>query len=409
MYRSWNFVRHASLAALILTHAHLPAAAEPAQPSIIDTHVHLLPGKELDFTKAVENAIEIMDSYGIATSIVMSPPRPRNSAQNYDYADFREALKKHPGRFLYLGGGGTLNLILHANADSAEIDADTRTGFVEAANQIAADMAIGFGEMSSLHISLADKHGYSFVPADHPLLKALADVAAKRRLPIDLHMDAVAKPMKPPVHLAGLPNNPDTFPETLSALDRLLGHNPKATIIWAHGGTDHLGDFDPRSISALMDKHDNLFVSLKVVGPKAGTHNRLFKRSAVMPEWLSLFRRHPDRFVIGTDSFYVDPNARGPGMQFAATSKNRLRATQAFLRLLPSDLARKLARENAISLYRLSPEQAPDISGLGNSKNLGRPKKQKRQGLCKDGNLAHCKVACSKGVKKACARLRRGN
>jgi len=29
------------------------------------------------------------------------------------------------------------------------------------------------------------------VPADHPLLRVLADVAAARGMPVDLHMDAV--------------------------------------------------------------------------------------------------------------------------------------------------------------------------------------------------------------------------
>lgn len=389
-----------------------PSIAQSTKASIIDTHVHVLPGKNLDFANAIENAITKMDRYGIATAILMSPPRSRKVSQNFDYPDFTAALKKYPGRFLVVGGGGTLNLTLHANRDPALVDEKIKEVFAHEARKIASDDVIGFGEIGSLHISLATKHAYSFVPADHPLLKVLADVAADRNIPIDLHMDAVSTPMKPSPHLARLPNNPDLFPETLTGLDRLLAHNPKARIIWAHGGTDHLGDFGPAVIGAMMARHDNLFVSLKVVGPKAGTYNRLFTPGAINPEWLSLLRRFPDRFVIGTDSFFVETNTLGPGAQFAANSDNRLKATRVFLSLLPADLARKISRENALLLYSLTSNQAPEMNIQGQSATPSVRKGQKPsagQGLCRDGNMAHCEIACGKGHKQACARLRRGN
>ena len=87
-----------------------PAFAQKSSIPVIDVHAHLVPGTGLRFEKSLAAAVRIMDRYGIATSILMSPPRKAGIRQNYDVADFRAALKKYPGRFVYLGGGGTLNL-----------------------------------------------------------------------------------------------------------------------------------------------------------------------------------------------------------------------------------------------------------------------------------------------------------
>jgi predicted TIM-barrel fold metal-dependent hydrolase len=393
--------------ALILAPANMSARAEQVL-GIIDTHVHLVPGKDLDFHKAIKAVIEKMDQYGVATSILMPPPRSVKIRQNYDYSDFCEQLNEYPGRFLCMGGGGSLNITLHTNRDPEQVSEETKKEFAASARKIAAGGVVGYGEISSLHISLADKHAYSFVPADHPLLKVLADVAAEQSLPIDLHMDALARATPPPARLASLPNNPKKFPETLSALDRLLSHNAETTIVWAHAGTDHLGDFSPKVIRSLMEKHDNLYVSLKVVGPKAGTPNRLFSPGKIQPEWLSLLQRYSDRFVIGTDGFYTDPEGRGPGRIFAQTSENRLKATRAFLSLLPKGLSAKIAHQNAKQIYGLKSAQAPVIS-IGNSASTpSRPRQSQNAGLCKDGNMEHCKIVCQRGNQRACQRLQKG-
>ena len=396
-----------AFAVLTLAFVDSTARAQQGGFSIIDTHTHLIPGRGLEFRKAIESAIEQMDRHGIATSILMPPPRSTLIKQNYDQQDFRALLKNYPGRFLFMGGGGSLNVMLHQNRDPAKVSKETRKVFADEARKIAASGVVGFGEISSLHISLASKHAYSFVPADHPLLKILADVAAHQGLPIDLHMDALAKPTRPSSRLARLPNNPERFPETLSALDRLLSHNAKARIIWAHAGTDHLGDFSPKVVRGLMNKHDNLYVSLKVAGPKAGTRNRLFSPGKVHGEWLSLFKRYPDRFLIGSDAFYSDPAARGPGRQFAKSSENRLRATRKFLSLLPKPLTAKIARDNAVKLYGLSSTQVPRIVLQERGRTQPKRRSARKGGLCRDGNLAHCRIVCKHGNQRACSRLKR--
>ena len=227
--------------------------------------------------------------------------------------------------------------------------------FASAAEQIIEAGAVGFGEIASLHISAVRGHPYEFVPADHPLLKLLADIAAKRDVPIDLHMDALADEIQTPQRFTAA-DNPPTLPATLDAFVRLLAHNPKARIIWAHGGSDPLGAMTAQTIGALMDKHSNLFVSLRVHGEDSPMQNKLLKGGTLDPVWRDLLVLHADRFMIGTDSFYAAANlqAGGPGLSFAQRNIPKLEATMHFLSLLPPAVARRVAHDNAVHIYGLA-------------------------------------------------------
>jgi len=338
-----------------------PAAAQPSGVPIIDVHVHVVPARNMTFDAAAAAAVQTMDRFGVARSIVMPPPRGREVWFNFDYPDFRATLARHPGRFGFLAGGGSLNVQLHGRADPAAVTEAVARDFAATARRAIGDGAIGFGEMSALHVSLAPEHAYDFVPADHPLLLRLADVAAELDVPIDLHMDALAAARPPPERLARLPNNPPTFPATLDALEKLLAHNRKARIVWAHGGSDQLGDLTAGRVLALMDGHPNLFMSLRVVGPAAPARNKLFSGPQLDPDWLSALTRHADRFVIGTDSFYVGPNTPGTAVAaaFARFNGPKLQATVRFLALLPRDLAERIAWRNAARIYRIDGVRAP--------------------------------------------------
>lgn len=373
---------------------------------IVDVHAHFFPGRGLSFDEAVASAIRQMDQFGVARTIVMSPPRSQEIERNYDYPDFEAALEKYPGRFEFLAGGGFLNPLLHRHADPATLTEAVQNEFAAIARKAIDAGARGFGEMSSLHISLAPQHGYNFVPADHPLLLLLADIAAEQDVPLDLHMDALATDTKPPPALAKFPNNPAVFPATLPALERLLAHNPEARIIWAHGGTDHLGNLSPDRIGALMDRFPNLFVSLKVVGPNAPTQNKLFVGRRVDPVWLSLLQRHSDRFVIGTDNFYVGPpEEAGPLSEFSRTNAPKLEATASLLSLLPEDLAPKIAWQNAVRLFKLAILEQASATSDSNAATEVIP--ASKGGLCRDGNMEHCRRICDQGIQAACNRLRR--
>jgi predicted TIM-barrel fold metal-dependent hydrolase len=292
-----------------------------------------------------------MDRYGVETSFVMSPPSSTALKRNYDLDDFSVAARRYPGRFRFMGGGGKLNPMLHGHSDPSSVTAEVRDAFATEAHRLIRAGALGFGEMSSLHVSLSEKHRFAFVPADHPLLLLLADIAAELNVPIDLHCDALLAEKATPQSLARFPNNPKRMPATIPALERLLAHNPKARIIWDHAGTDHLGDFTPARIGAMLDRYPNLFLSLKIAGMRSSSENKVLSRKSLDSAWRDLLIRHADRFVIGTDSFYGGPGAAGVIAGFTKLTEPHQRTTQLLLSKLPPGVARQIGWENAHRLY----------------------------------------------------------
>ena len=326
------------------SHAH-------ASHSIIDVHTHLI-GRPPSFPGSLKSALTLMDRHGVEKMVVSSPPRSDKKGM-YDYTSLVRFLRGKR-RFHFLGGGSSLNPMLHRHAKIADIPQGLSREFADTAQAIVDAGAAGFGEMASLHISVRPKHAYKFQPADHPMLLKLADVAARSGLPIDLHMDGVDEFMETPDRFR-FAENPGMLPGTLKAFDRLLRHNRKAKIVWAHGGSDPLGEMTPGLIGELMDKYEHLYMSLRIRGDSSKSHNQVFDADELDAGWLELLKRHSDRFVIGTDSFFIPPNipSDAPAKRFARNNESTLKETGRFLSMLPPDLARKVARENAIRIYRL--------------------------------------------------------
>ena len=338
--------------------AQAPRPAPTAPFPWIDAHLHLVPGTvgraRTDFASAVITAIREMDEAGIALAIVMPPPQV-DAQDRYDHAEFVTALGRHPGRFAFMGGGGSLNAMLHRHADPAKITEAVKAEFAVTAATIIDAGAVGFGEIAALHMSAVQGHPFESVPADHALLLLLADIAARRDVPIDLHMDAAEGETATPAFFK-TPPNPPRLADTLGGLERLLRHNAKARIVWAHGGSDPIGGMSPKTIGRLMDTHANLFISLRIVGMQAANmKHKALAGGDLDPDWRALLTRHPDRFVIGTDSFMVATTLRGsgPGTQFAERNTPKLQATAHFLSLLPPEVAKKVSSENAVRIYRL--------------------------------------------------------
>lgn len=323
----------------------------------VDAHLHLVAGRggSEDWAGAVEAAVRTMDRFGIATAIVLPPPQVDSQPSLQDHERFAGLLRRHPGRFAFLGGGGTLNALVHRYPDASQVTEQVKREFADAAEAILDRGASGFGEMASLHVSVTQGHPYEYVAADHPLLLVLADIAARRNVPIDLHMDAVQGEMPAPEFLSA-GSNPPRLPDTIAALERLLAHKRKANIVWAHAGSDPIGGMSAATLGRLMETHPNLHASLRIVGRQAQRMtNKVLAEGALESAWRELLVRHADRFVIGTDSFIVSPALRGagPGVAFAERNEPKLMATLHFLQLLPPEVARKIGRDNALRLYRL--------------------------------------------------------
>jgi predicted TIM-barrel fold metal-dependent hydrolase len=328
-----------------------PAAAQGAW---IDTHMHLVGGASDAFADAAREAVRAMDAAGIAQAIVLPTPQVDGVPRPYDFDAYASALRAHGRRFVFLGGS-RLNRLIHATPPE-RVDAALRRRFEAMADEVLAAGASGFGEMGVHHLSLTPGHLYSQAAADHPLFLLLAEIAARRDVPIDIHFDVVAQDMKLPAGLA-TPANPPEFAANLVAFERLLAHERRARIVWAHAGSDMLGHGTPGLARDLLRRHPNLYMSLRLMPGRAPQNHPLTRELALKPEWRRLLGDFPDRFTIGTDRFVPAPGLSGtaPGQVFARLSATNLERTRAFLAALPEDLRRRIAIENARRIYKLAP------------------------------------------------------
>lgn len=322
----------------------------------IDVHVHLIGGKGKwqDYTDAMRAALAVMDEAGIRMVVVMPPPQVYGMPHLSDYDSFVAAVKQHPRRFAFLGGGGTLNAMLHEAGQETNVSDNLHRKFEAKAIDIIQQGAVGFGEIAAHHLSITSGHPYESVPADHPLLLLLADIAARQEVLIDFHFDPVTEDMKSPEWLAS-PPNPPVLRANLAAFERLLEHNRKAKIVWAHVGSDMLGHWTTGLSRRLLEKHPNLYMSLRMGPGRAPQNHPLTPAGKIKPDWLLLFKDFPTRFVIGGDQFIVSPSLQGggPAILFSQRAPMIRERTRAFLDALPPDLAQKIGYENAIHLYKL--------------------------------------------------------
>ncbi len=146
--------------------------------------------------------------------------------------------------------------------------------------------------------------------AQAPVVRQVADLAARHGLFLHCHCDA-------------------------EAIEILVGLAPGVRVLWAHAGMSS----GPDEVGRLVAASPQLFVELALRSDVA-------PGGQLDPAWRELFLRHPDRFMVGTDTWvssrwgsYVDTQA----------------AARAWLGQLPPDVARRLASENAESLARRGP------------------------------------------------------
>jgi hypothetical protein len=335
---------------------------EASRVAHIDVHMHLVGGRQKLFVEALENCVAAMEQFKITRAIVMGPPQPPPG--NVDAPDFLPELRRYGNGFAFLGGGGILNPMLHAAGDPASVTPEIKQQFIDAANKLLDQVAVGFGEIAVLHLSLLNTHPFEQVPTAHSLMAALAEVADQRKVVIDLHMDAVpvAPTMQTPPGLK-VPPNPPTLNGNIAGFERLLIEHPSARIVWAHGGSDFTGNLTPALVGRLMDAHANLFMSLRPVPPQVNSVNPLglhfynlnLTPSGIEPSWLALLHRHSDRFVMGSDCFFVSSSANpgGAPAMLGRGNQGRLAAAVEMLSKLPPRLQAKIATENVGRIYQI--------------------------------------------------------
>jgi hypothetical protein len=311
----------------------------------IDTHAHPT-GIDTDCLDAtcVDAAVAAMESFGVRKSIWMSPPSLNTTG---DETEILAAVRMRSDRLLWGAGGTRLNSLIQQTPDSGEVTEEQQRAFRERVQSLLeGGEAVAVGEIAALHLSYSESHPYEETPASTPLFLLLADEAAARDLAIDLHMDAVSEDEATPgFFTAASSRNPAELTANVAALEVLLAHNRDARIVWAHVGRDTTGQMTPDLVRSLVEAHSNLYCQIApAYGPLRSATAIVDETGTIRPAWLGLLQDHPDRFVLGTDTFYAGTSDDG----------RLLRQVQDFLAQLPADLALRIGCTNAVAVYGLS-------------------------------------------------------
>jgi predicted TIM-barrel fold metal-dependent hydrolase len=303
----------------------------------IDVHVHMTRG---DAERSVQAALQEMGNENAAKIVFLPSPFTAEDADKFDAEYFLAAVKKHPDKLAFLGGGGSLNIMIQQAVRNADAGPELLKKFRERAEELLREGAIGFGEISAEHLPSGASPSYQSAPPDHPLLLLLSDIAAQHNVPINLHMEAVPQSMPLPAGLKS-PPAPPQLPGNIAAFERLLAHNPRAKIVWAHAGTaDNTGYRTPDLCRRLLEAHRNLYMEIKIDPLNMGKNPPMVD-GKIKTDWLKLFEDFPDRFLFGSDQFYPEPP---PGPQ-------RWEAMVLLFNQLPADVRRKIGTENALRIY----------------------------------------------------------
>jgi predicted TIM-barrel fold metal-dependent hydrolase len=355
---------HALKTGLVLAGFSLAASVafgQDADLPLIDTHAHLNfvnMGKRqstMDFPAGVDGALARMERFGFRRTILMPQPSPPDTNNAWELQKLDFAVKQFPEQISRGGGGGTLNPMIQATAPEA-VDESVRAKFRAAADAVLASKPVVLGEVTAHHVSMkamGPQHGYESVPADHPLLLMLVDIAAQADLPVDFHFDLVPEDMERPDLPIFNDKTPMSLEGNLASFERLLAHNPKAIVIWAHAGTDPLRTRNIEIQRRLLRKYPNLMMSLRLAGKgNVSPVIALDSDTRFKPVWVELFKEFPDRFVLGSDYFHGPLNAPGRGPEEAALSNY-----QTALKKLPREVGEALAYRNAMRIFKLPSPQ----------------------------------------------------
>ncbi|HEX5787531.1 MAG TPA: amidohydrolase family protein [Woeseiaceae bacterium] len=149
----------------------------------------------------------------------------------------------------------------------------------------------GIGEVMTRHDDLT-AFTYGEPPrANHEALHRVYELAARHDLPVLIHSNITSVRMREPLYLG--------------ELEEALRKHPQTRFIWAHAGTSDAINrrielkFLDDEVGRLLETYDNLWVDLSwsVLDEYLLTSDG----DDVRKHWLAIIRRHPDRFVIGSD------------------------------------------------------------------------------------------------------------
>lgn len=260
-------------------------AAEPYQGRIFDAHVHYWQNA-WDAVDA-EAALRLLDEAGVTGALTSSTP---------DEGTLRLVREEHP------------RVRIVPLSRPYEVYADRTTWFKRPDKLKLAEEALETGE----YMGFGEVHIHSPVNLANPRLLSLI----RRLTDKGLFFHAHAR------H---------------DVITRIFKMSPNVKIIWAHAGFDM-----PDVVGRMMDTHENLWADLSLREFGTLDDEGIADAEGINPEWKSLFLRHPDRFMIGSDTWNIQ---RWLGL------KGIIDANRIWLGALPKDVADQIAHQNGERLF----------------------------------------------------------
>ena len=122
--------------------------------------------------------------------------------------------------------------------------------------------------------ALLDKNYYAGIGEFHafgddielPVLKKVIELASRHHIFLHAHSDS-------------------------SAVENIFAYDENAIVLWAHSGFETSAEID-----RMLSQYPNLWADLAFRYEHESD-------GRVMPEWRELFLKHPDRFMLGTDTY----------------------------------------------------------------------------------------------------------
>ncbi|MBX7272463.1 MULTISPECIES: amidohydrolase family protein [Stutzerimonas stutzeri subgroup] len=187
----------------------------------------------------------------------------------------------------------------------------------------------GLGEVFTRHDDVTALTEGDTPRANNEALARVYHLAAEFDLPVMLHSNITSKRERNPLYLV--------------ELEEPLRNHPHTRFIWAHAGTSmelhrhqEKLEFLHDTVSRLLDDYPNLYIDLSwtMLQPYL-----LDEDKRPDPKWVALVKRHPKRFVIGSDVVgHFDNLATG------------MHAFAPFLDALPASVAQGVAQDNFLAL-----------------------------------------------------------
>ncbi|NUT80353.1 MULTISPECIES: amidohydrolase family protein [Pseudomonas] len=187
----------------------------------------------------------------------------------------------------------------------------------------------GIGEVFTRHDDLTALTSGDTPRANNEAMTRIYHLAAENDLPVMLHSNITSKREKNPLYLA--------------EIEEPLRNHPHTRFIWAHAGTSmeihrHQTrlDFLLPTLTRMLEAYPNLYIDLSwsVLTPYL-----LDEAGKPRDEWVTLVKRFPERFMVGSDVVG----------RFNKLGKE-LRSFDPFLDALPQDVAQKVARDNFLAV-----------------------------------------------------------